>query len=47
MMSAEDCMQFMLMKINSLRAVGKFVDWRDKVRELEDKLAAFLSKWPF
>ena len=33
MMSAEDCMQFMLMKINSLRAVGKFVDWRDKVSE--------------
>ena len=36
MMSAEDCMRYMLMKMNSLISLGKFVDWRDKVRELDD-----------
>ena len=36
MMSAYDCMRYMLAKMHSLKALGKFVDWRDKVRELDD-----------
>ena len=36
MMSAYDCMRYMLVKMHSLKALGKFVDWRDKVRELDD-----------
>ena len=35
MMSAEDCMRYMLAKMNSLKTLGKFVDWRDKVREMD------------
>ena len=29
-------MRYMLAKMNSLKALGKFVDWRDKVRELDE-----------
>jgi len=44
MMSAEDCMRYMLAKMNSLTALGKFVDWRDKVRELDDSRLEFPCK---
>jgi len=44
MMSAEDCMRYMLAKMNSLKALGKFVDWRDKVRELDESKLEFSCK---